>query len=141
MATRGTLTVSSSTIDLGTVRRETSSLQCGLWDKSLPLTASHLNVQTAAFGKRRTLTLRGVKTGTQTQIEAFLLGIDDWVNTNGTTVQGLYYPLFHHDNTTSGSQSAYFSVLPDSFEYDVTEENSVAVLEYTLVVVEGLRVI
>lgn len=140
MVSPGSLFVNGSQVDIGTVSTEAVSFQCGLWDKSLPLLSSENNVQTGILGKRRMITISGVKTGTQAEIESFLSGIDSWVNTNGTVVQGRYYPLYHPDNTSPPNQTGSYYILPDTFEYE-GESGAVSVLKYTLVMIEGVKVL
>lgn len=142
MASRGSLTVGGSSISLGVVTHEEADLQTGLIDFSFPLLNSTNSVGSNLKGRRRVITIEGAYAGVMTDIEAvFLRGIDGWVNTNGTTAQGHYYPMFHPDNNGGSSQDKYYSVLPESFRYSWDDSQGPAVLRYTLVMVELIKVL
>lgn len=143
MPDRGTLYVQTIQIPLGKITSEAVDLQAGLWNKPLPTTSSDANIAASVFGKKRSITLQGKFSGSQAQIEAFLDNIEGWINRGGTSKQGLYYPLFHKDNTNAGTneQSAYFAVICDSFQYTHDTSLSPSVIEYELNLVEGLAIL
>lgn len=142
MATRGTLTVGGSSVSLGTVSHEEVDMQTGLVDFSFPLLVSGSTVGSNIKGRRRVITIEGVYAGTFADMEAtFLAGLEGWLNTNGTTAQGKYYPMFHPENNGGSSQDEYFSVLPESFRYVWDESQGPAVLRYTLVMIQLIKVL
>jgi len=108
---------------------------------NLPLTSSTETLIGQIQGRIRTITVEGIKIGTQTEQEAFMKIFDDWSNVVGIPDAWHYYPLFHPDNTAgSGSQNKYFNVLPESVVFRTELRDVGYVLHYTLILVEGVDV-
>lgn len=123
------------------IMREEIDIQGGLTKKPLPLSSSRKAVHEGIWGRSRTITIEGIKIGTQTQIETFIGYIEGWINVGGLLNPWEYYPLFHKDNSAGvGSQNQKYDVLPDSFNYVCEIKDVGYVLHYTLVLYEGISV-
>lgn len=145
--TRGTLLDpdDESTVNLGVIQRERTTLDAGLFTQALPLTTSNLSLSAAIYGRQRVIIVEGIFSGTQAQIESFIEDIDDWINTGGTTETRYYFPRHHPDNTgaaqSAGTQAGYYGVLGINFEYDWDVNENPNFIKYTLVLREGTRVL
>ncbi len=140
MVTRGTLVIDGANTSL-TLSTEEVSVQAGLIHKNMPLLSSEQAWQMAVWGRGREIMLEGQYAGTQAQIETFLGVIEEWVNENlSAQTTARYYPMFHKDNTLAASngQSAYWSVLCDSFVYKYDEVEPTRIT-FTMTLREGTK--
>lgn len=143
--TRGTLynPVGVGTqFDMGRVIDDDNSFKAGIIKVSIPFLKSSGAVGDSVLGKVRVLSVRGVKHGTQLEIEAFIKQFDDHTNVNGFQDSLRYYPIFHSANTAGeGSQNGYYTVLINDFSHRASERNGGFVLQYDLELFEMNSVI
>ena len=123
MVARGTITLDAGSKTL-TLRNERINFRTGLVSKNVPLSDSDNTFNFAIFGRGREILLDGFFSGTQAQIEEFLEFFENWLNNSldlGET--GQYYPMHHPSNQVNGSQSFFWNVMMEDFEwsYDLEE--------------------
>lgn len=141
MAGRATIVIGSKTLTFSGVRNEKISLRAGLWNKNIPSRSSDQSASIAIYGRGREIVLQAHYSGTQDEIESFLLDIEQWVNEDLSFQEAAkYYPLFYPTDTSqSGTQAFYYNVLCDEYssEYDEEEPNRINI---TMVLYEGTKI-
>lgn len=121
---------------------EHTSLKAGLFRQAVPFLSSDLSIMTSLYGRVRVLVIRGVKFGTQLQMEAFVKQFTDHINISGSQQALRYYPLVHPDHTSGeGTQTSFYEVLINDFTYSLSERDAGLILEWEIEVFEGTKVL
>jgi len=115
-------TLDSGTIDIGVVQDEQVTLDNGLFKKKLPGTNSETALALDVFGKQRTITIKGTKTGNEATRKAFVEGIDAWANA-----------AIMERKTYKSSLNKNYSVRADVWSYAIHPTK----ILYTLILVEA----
>ena len=110
---------------LGTVNKEDSTKDAGLFQQPLPASNSNQAIMLDIFGASRTITISGVFTGTTAQISAFIVELDALVS--GTQSVKVYH---------SDKSGADYNVLVSSVTW-TAEEGAVSKVDYTINLTEG----
>lgn len=139
-ATSTEIVVSNST---GKILSEEISLKAGLFRQPVPFTGASVSLMTSLYGRVRVIILRGVKFGTQTQLETFIRQFTSHIDVNGTQSSLRYYPLLHpsHYGGTDGVQDQYYAILVNDFTYRLTSDDAGLILEWELELFEGTTVL
>lgn len=117
---------------------EDVSLKAGIIKASIPLVGSEGTIMSTVLGRVRVITVRGIKWGTQLEIEAFLKQFTDHVDVDGTQDAIRYYPLFHPDHTSGeGSQTQYYTCLINDFTHRAELIEAGFAVRYSLELFEG----
>lgn len=119
-----TPTLDNGAIDLGIVGKpETIVLDNGLFQKSLPGTNSESKLVLDVFGKSRTITIVGTKTGSEATLKTWVEQIDAWAN---ATIQ--------ERKTYKSSINKTYSVRCDLFSYSIEQPEKIT---YKMILIEA----
>ena len=126
---------------------EDTSLKAGVAKINVPGLSATGTLMSAVWGKLRVINVRGIKFGTQAQIEAFIKTFTDHINVNGLQDKLYYYPLFHPGNDAADAgngvqdDTAYYEVLVNDFSYRAELVEAGFAIRYNLELFEGTVVL
>lgn len=110
---------------LGTVNKEDSTKDAGLFQMPLPASNSSAAILLDIFGASRTITISGVFTGTVAAVSAFIVELDNLVN--GAQSSRVY---------SSDKSGTSYNVLVSSATWNA-EEGAVTKVDFTINMTEG----
>lgn len=115
-------------VDLGTITAEDSSKDAQLFQQAMPRQDSRFLISLDIFGVQRTIGVSGRKTGSEAEIQAFIVAIDALVN-------GVQVPI----NYTSEKSGATYKVVIQNIKW-TGERGGVNYVDYTLDLLECANV-